>query len=138
MFLRCFRAEDRKLHASPIWILFFLLPVISAVYGTFNYLQNLGILEDQWYSLWTQHTLFYALFFYHGIPALLKKRTSSNRRLKVYFSDRHTCFKRIAYMCGNAFIPAAVSHIKHVQISVRANVSEAGNFTAALSYKRIR
>ena len=64
MFLRCFRAEDRKLHASPIWILFFLLPVISAVYGTFNYLQNLGILQDQWYSLWTQHTLFYALFFY--------------------------------------------------------------------------
>ena len=64
MFLRCFRAENRKLHASPIWILFFLLPVISAVYGTFNYLQNLGILQDQWYSLWTQHTLFYALFFY--------------------------------------------------------------------------
>lgn len=68
MFKRCLMAEDRKLHASPIWIVFFLLPVISATYGTFNYLQNLGILTEQWYSLWTQHTLFYALFFF---PALV-------------------------------------------------------------------
>lgn len=68
MFKRCLMAEDRKLHASPIWIVFFLLPVISAAYGTFNYLQNLGILTEQWYSLWTQHTLFYALFFF---PALV-------------------------------------------------------------------
>ncbi|MFR2020841.1 MAG: hypothetical protein ACLS6G_10240 [Christensenellales bacterium] len=33
-----------------------------AGYGTFNYLQNLEILTDGWYSLWTQHTLFYSLF----------------------------------------------------------------------------
>lgn len=64
MFKRCLVAENRKLHASPIWIVFFVLPVISAIYGTYNYLQNLGILTDQWYSLWTQHTLFYALFFF--------------------------------------------------------------------------
>lgn len=68
MFKRCLVAENRKLHASPIWIVFFVLPVISAIYGTYNYLQNLGILTDQWYSLWTQHTLFYALFFY---PAMV-------------------------------------------------------------------
>ena len=41
MLKRCILAENRKLHASPIWILFFILPVISAAYGTFNYLQNL-------------------------------------------------------------------------------------------------
>lgn len=64
MFKRCLVAENRKLHASPIWIVFFVLPVISAIYGTYNYLQNLGILTDQWYSLWTQHTLFYALYFF--------------------------------------------------------------------------
>lgn len=64
MFKRCLVAENRKLHASPIWIVFFVLPVISAIYGTYNYLQNLGILTGQWYSLWTQHTLFYALFFF--------------------------------------------------------------------------
>ena len=68
MLNRCLRAENRKLHASPIWILFFLLPVISAGYGTFNYLQNLEILTDGWYSLWTQHTLFYSMLFF---PAMV-------------------------------------------------------------------
>lgn len=38
MLKRCILAENRKLHASPIWILFFALPMISAAYGTFNYL----------------------------------------------------------------------------------------------------
>ena len=69
MLQNCIRAEDRKLHASPIWIMFFLLPVISAGYGTFNYLQNLEILTDGWYSLWTQHTLFYSMFFFPAMVA---------------------------------------------------------------------
>ena len=69
MLQNCIRAENRKLHASPIWIMFFLLPVISAGYGTFNYLQNLEILTDGWYSLWTQHTLFYSMFFFPAMVA---------------------------------------------------------------------
>lgn len=69
MLKRCIRAENRKLHASPIWLMFLILPVISAGYGTFNYLQNLEILTDGWYSLWTQHTLFYSLFFYPTMVA---------------------------------------------------------------------
>ena len=40
MLKRCIIAENRKLHASPIWVIFFVLPLISAGYGTFNYLQN--------------------------------------------------------------------------------------------------
>lgn len=70
MLLRCIQAENRKLHASPIWLLFFLLPVISAAYGTVNYLGNLGILSVSWYSLWTQHTLFYSLFFFPAMVAI--------------------------------------------------------------------
>lgn len=70
MFLRCIRAEDLKLHASPIWFLFFLLPVLSAAYGTVNYLGNLEILSESWYSLWTQHTLFYSLFFFPAMVAI--------------------------------------------------------------------
>ena len=70
MFRRCILAENRKLHASPIWIMFFLLPVISAIYGTFNYLQNLEILTDGWYSLWTQHTLFYSMLFFPAMVAV--------------------------------------------------------------------
>ena len=64
MLKRCIIAENRKLHASPIWVIFFVLPLISAGYGTFNYLQNLEILTERWYSLWTQHTLFYSMLFF--------------------------------------------------------------------------
>lgn len=58
MFLRTLRAERMKLRHSPVWLAFFILPIVPAVMGTFNYLQNIDILQDQWYSLWTQHTLF--------------------------------------------------------------------------------
>ena len=68
MLFQCVCAENRKLHAAPVWILFLLLPLISAAYGTLNYLQNLEILKDGWYSLWTQHTLFYSMFFF---PAMV-------------------------------------------------------------------
>ncbi|MDR3917976.1 MAG: ABC transporter permease [Gemmiger sp.] len=68
MLKRCIIAENRKLHASPIWVMFFVLPLISAGYGTFNYLQNLEILTERWYSLWTQHTLFYSMLFF---PAMV-------------------------------------------------------------------
>ena len=57
-----------QLHASPIWAMFVVLPLISAGYGTFNYLQNLEILTERWYSLWTQHTLFYSMLFF---PAMV-------------------------------------------------------------------
>lgn len=69
MLERCIAAENRKLHASPIWVMFFILPIISAAYGTFNYMQNLEILKDGWYSLWTQHTLFYSMFFFPAMVA---------------------------------------------------------------------
>lgn len=69
MLKRCILAENRKLHASPIWAMFFALPILSATYGTLNYLQNLEILTDGWYSLWTQHTLFYSMFFFPAMAA---------------------------------------------------------------------
>lgn len=68
MLLKSFKAEQMKLKHSPVWLAFILLPVLSAFMGTFNYLQNTGILTDQWYSLWTQHTLFLCYFF---LPPLL-------------------------------------------------------------------
>lgn len=68
MFFRTLQAEQMKLHRSPVWIAFLILPILSAIMGTFNYLQNVGILQDQWYSLWTQHTLFTCYFF---LPALI-------------------------------------------------------------------
>lgn len=64
MLLRCIRGEARKIHRSPICLLFLAVPAISAIYGTFNYNMNIGILTHGWYDLWTQYTLFYALFFF--------------------------------------------------------------------------
>ena len=78
MLKRCILAENRKLHASPIWAMFFLLPILSATYGTFNYLQNLEILTDGWYSPWTQHTLFYSMLFF---PAISAARTPAATKL---------------------------------------------------------
>ena len=71
MLRRCICAENRKLHASPIWLMFLILPIISAGYGTFNYLQNLEILTDGWYSLWTQHTLFSVSYTHLTLPTIL-------------------------------------------------------------------
>ena len=64
MLTRCILAERKKLRHSLILPACILIPIIPAIMGTFNYLQNLGILKSEWYSLWTQHTLFYASFFF--------------------------------------------------------------------------
>ena len=68
MLLRCLRAELQKCRRSPVWLAFVLLPVFPAILGTGNYLGNLEVLDNAWYSLWSQHTLFSSLFF---LPALL-------------------------------------------------------------------
>lgn len=68
MFLRCLQAELQKCRRSPVWLAFVLLPVFPAILGTGNYLGNLQVLDDAWYSLWSQHTLFSSMFF---LPALL-------------------------------------------------------------------
>lgn len=62
------KAERLKLKRSPIWLAFFALPIISAFFGTVNYKMNIGILKSEWYSLWSQHTLFLCYIF---MPALI-------------------------------------------------------------------
>jgi len=57
-----------KIKRNPVWLAFLFLPVIPAVIGTFNYLANREILLSGWYSLWSQHTLFFCYFF---MPALI-------------------------------------------------------------------
>lgn len=55
--------ELMKIKRTPVWLAFLILPLISALIGTGNYLNNLGILTEAWYSLWTQHALFFCYFF---------------------------------------------------------------------------
>lgn len=68
MLFKMLKAERMKLKRSPIWIAFILMPVIPAFLGTLNYMGNTEILKSEWYSLWTQHTLFTCYFF---LPILL-------------------------------------------------------------------
>ena len=63
MLLRLLKAERLKLKRSPVWLAFLLMPIVPALLGTLNYIGNIDILKGEWYSLWTQHTLFTCYFF---------------------------------------------------------------------------
>lgn len=63
MLLRLLRTERMKLKGSPVWLAFLIMPIIPAILGTLNYAANIEILKSEWYSLWTQHTLFTDYFF---------------------------------------------------------------------------
>lgn len=68
MLLRCLKTEIQKYRRSPVWLAFLVLPIFPAILGTGNYLGNIEVLDNAWYSLWSQHTLFSSMFF---LPALL-------------------------------------------------------------------
>lgn len=68
MLIKLLKAERMKLKRSPVWLAFLLMPIIPALLGTLNYMGNIEILKSEWYSLWTQHTLFTCYFF---LPALI-------------------------------------------------------------------
>ena len=70
MLLTCIKAENMKLKRSFIWFAFLLIPIIPAFMGTGNYLQNIDLLKAEWFSLWTQQTLFYSNFFYAPLIAI--------------------------------------------------------------------
>lgn len=71
--------ELMKIKRTPIWIAFLVLPLISALIGTANFLNNLEILTSGWYSLWTQVSLFLCYIF---MPPLLGVYTSYLWRLE--------------------------------------------------------
>ena len=70
MLLACVKTERKKLHHSNLWVAFLVIPLLPTVMGAANYMNNLGLLKSEWYSLWTQHSLFYANFFYAPLIAL--------------------------------------------------------------------
>lgn len=63
MLIKLLKTERMKLKRSPVWVAFLLMPIIPALLGTLNYMGNIEILKSEWYSLWTQHTLFTCYFF---------------------------------------------------------------------------
>ena len=70
MLFACVRTEQKKLRHSHLWVTFLVIPLLPTVMGAANYMNNLGLLKSEWYSLWTQHSLFYANFFYAPLIAL--------------------------------------------------------------------
>lgn len=70
MLAACIRTEQMKLRHSRLWLVFLAVPLLPTVLGTANYLNNISILRSEWYSLWTQHSLFYANFFYGPLIAI--------------------------------------------------------------------
>lgn len=66
----CMKTEQMKLKHSHLWLVFFAIPLLPTVLGAANYLNNIGLLKSEWYSLWTQHSLFYANFFYGPLIAI--------------------------------------------------------------------
>lgn len=65
---RSISAELLKLRHSRIGFVLAVLPIISLLIGCANYYVNQGVLQNGWYSLWTQVSLFYGEFF---LPILI-------------------------------------------------------------------
>ena len=104
MFLRCLYAELQKCRRSPIWLAFVLLPVFPAILGTGNYLGNITVLDDAWYSLWSQHTLFSSMFF---LPALLGVFCAWQWRLE-HTDHNWNCFFTVPVPVGELFLAKLV------------------------------
>ncbi|WP_273321593.1 ABC transporter permease [Vallitalea guaymasensis] len=68
MIYRIISAEILKLRRSHIVIVLIILPILSVIIGCTNFYFNQGVLQKEWYSLWTQVGLFYSEFF---LPILI-------------------------------------------------------------------
>lgn len=71
MLRSCVSAEWMKLKRSRIWLILMILPIISTLIGCANFYMNQGVLSKEWYSLWTQVSLFYGEFFFPILIAIL-------------------------------------------------------------------
>ena len=65
---RSISAEWLKLRHSRVGLVIAALPIISMLIGSANFYLNQGALQNGWYSLWTQVSLFYGVFF---LPILI-------------------------------------------------------------------
>lgn len=65
---RTFPVEWLKLRRSRIGFILAALPALSLLIACANFYANRSVLENGWYSLWTQASLFYGTFF---LPVLI-------------------------------------------------------------------
>lgn len=90
MLTACIKSEQLKIRHSFIWLAFLFIPLIPAVMGTQNYLNNLNLLKSEWFSLWTQITLFYTDFFFCPLIAIycsyLWRMENQNKNRNLLFT----------------------------------------------------
>lgn len=89
MLVKAIYCERMKCKGTLIWPAFLIIPVIPVLLGGGNYLSNLGLLTSEWYSLWTQVTLFYATFFF---PPLIGTYCAFLWRYENFNGCRNTLF----------------------------------------------
>ncbi|MBD5523559.1 MAG: ABC transporter permease subunit [Lachnospiraceae bacterium] len=106
-FMKSIKAERLKLKRSPVWLAFFILPIISAFFGTVNYSANLGLLKSEWYSLWSQHTLFLCYVF---MPALIGTYCSYLWRLE-HMRNNWNGFLTVPVSCLSLYVGKLVQAI---------------------------
>lgn len=110
-YIRAVKAESLKLKRSPVWLAFFALPLISAFFGTMNYKMNIGVLKSEWYSLWSQHSLFLCYFF---MPALIGTYCSYLWRLE------HTRHNWNSFL--TAPLPVSILYLGKLTQAVRVTI----------------
>ena len=110
-YIRAVKAESLKLKRSPVWLAFFALPLISAFFGTMNYKMNIGVLKSEWYSLWSQHSLFLCYFF---MPALIGTYCSYLWRLE------HTRHNWDSFL--TAPLPVSILYLGKLTQAVRVTI----------------
>ena len=120
-YIRVIRAESLKLKRSPVWLAFFTLPLISAFFGTMNYKLNISVLQSEWYSLWSQHTLFLCYLF---MPALIGTYCSYLWRLE------HTRHNWNSFL--TAPVPISILYLGKLTQAVRVTIL--GNLWIFLLY----
>lgn len=120
-----------KVKRTPIWLAFILLPCISAFIGTINYVNNIDILQSTWYSLWTQHSLFFCYFF---MPPLIGVYASYLWRLEhngtnwnmvlVNTSAWRIVFNKIAVCSAITFLTLAWLGFLFIVCGLYAGITE--------------
>lgn len=110
-YIRAVKAESLKLKRSPVWLAFFALPLISAFFGTMNYKLNIEVLKSEWYSLWSQHSLFLCYFF---MPALIGTYCSYLWRLE------HTRHNWNSFL--TAPLPVSILYLGKLTQAVRVTI----------------
>lgn len=122
-FAACVRAEFLKMRRAPIWLVFLLLPAVSAAIGTANYTMNLtsegGVLTPGWENLWTQQTLFACYLF---LPALIGVAASYLWRLEHQGSNWNELMcapvSRVGIVCAKLVVCAACMLLAFASILV--------------------